>query len=108
MVLEKTLENPGTARKSNQSILQEVNLKYSLEGLMLKLPILWPPDVKSQLTGKDPDAGKLKAKGQGGSRELGSITDSTEMNLNKLWEIVEDRGGLHATIHEGHKESDMT
>ena len=49
-----------TARKSNQSILKEINPEYSLEGLRLKLklPILWPPDVKSQLTGKDADAGK--------------------------------------------------
>ena len=49
-----------TARKSNQSILKEINPEYSLEGLRLKLKllILWPPDVKSQLTGKDADAGK--------------------------------------------------
>ena len=44
---------PWTARRSNQSILKEINPEYSLEGLMLK-----PPDAKSQLTGKDPDAGK--------------------------------------------------
>ena len=51
---------PWTARRSNQSILKEVNPEYSLEGLMLKLKllILWPLDVKSQLIGKDPDAGK--------------------------------------------------
>ena len=49
-----------TARKSNQSILKEINPEYSLEGLRLKLKllILWPPDVKSQLTGKDADAGR--------------------------------------------------
>jgi len=48
------------ARRSNQSILKEINPEYLLEGLMLKLeaPLLWPPDEKSQLTGKDPDAGK--------------------------------------------------
>ena len=51
---------PWTARRSNQSILKEMNPEYSLEGLELKAeaPILWPPDAKSQLTGKDPDAGK--------------------------------------------------
>ena len=48
---------PWTARKSNQSILKEINPEYSLEGMMLKL-ILWPPDAKSRLIGKDPDAGK--------------------------------------------------
>ena len=54
------LRVPWTARRSNQSILKEINPEYSLEGLMLKLKllILWPADVKSQLTGKDPDAGK--------------------------------------------------
>ena len=51
---------PWTARRSNQSILKEISPEYSLEGLMLKLklPILWPPDVKSRLIGKDPDAGR--------------------------------------------------
>ena len=50
---------PWTARRSNQSALMEINPEYALEGLMLKLnlPILWPPDVKSWLIGKDPDAG---------------------------------------------------
>ena len=53
----KTLESwsPWTARRPNQSILKEINSEYSLEGLRLKLK---PPDVKSQHTGKDPDAGK--------------------------------------------------
>ena len=48
-----------TERRSNQSILKEISPEYSLEGLMLKLKlsILWPPDAKSRLTGKDPDAG---------------------------------------------------
>ena len=51
---------PWTARKSNQSILKEINPANSLEGLMLKLitPILWPPDAKNWLIWKDPDAGK--------------------------------------------------
>ena len=51
----RLLRVPWTARRSNQSILKEINPEYSLEGLMLKL---WPPDVKSRLTWKDPDAGK--------------------------------------------------
>ena len=51
---------PWTAKRSNESILKEISPGCSLEGLMLKLKlsILWPPDVKRQLTGKDPDAGK--------------------------------------------------
>ena len=57
VVLEKTLESPLAARRSNQAIMKEINPEYSLEGLMLKL-ILWPPDAKNWLIGKDPDAGK--------------------------------------------------
>ena len=60
-MLEKTLERvPWTARRSNQSILKEISPEYSLEGLILKLKLqyFWPPDAKSQLIGKDPDAGK--------------------------------------------------
>ena len=49
-----------TARRSNQSILKEISPEYSLKGLMLKLklPILWPPDAKTWLIRKDPDAGR--------------------------------------------------
>ena len=60
-VAEKdSLKIPWAARRSNQSILKEINPEYSLEGLMLNLesPVTWLGDVKSQLTGKDPDAGK--------------------------------------------------
>ena len=61
MVLEKTLRVPWTARRSNQSILEEVNPEYSLEGLMLleaEAPIFWPPNVKIRSTREDPVAGK--------------------------------------------------
>ena len=56
----RLLRVPWTARRSNQSILKEINPEYPLEGLMLKLKLqyLWLPDVKSQLIGKDHDAGK--------------------------------------------------
>ena len=57
---ERLLRVPWTARKSNQSILKEINPKYSVEGLMLKLKLqyLCPPDTKSQLLRQDPDAGQ--------------------------------------------------
>ena len=56
---EESWESLGTARRSNQSILKEINPEHSLEGLMLKqAPILWPPDVKNQLFGKHSDAGE--------------------------------------------------
>ena len=60
MVWRRLLRVPWTVRRSNQSILKEINPEYSLEGLMLKLKlkILWSPDAKSQLIRKDPDAGK--------------------------------------------------
>ena len=58
----RLLRVPRTARRSNQSVLKEINPEYSLSGLMLKLklpPTVWPPDVKSQLIRKDPDTGKV-------------------------------------------------
>ena len=56
----RLLRVPWTTRRSNQPILKETHPEYSLEGLMAKAEtaILWPPDVKNWLTGKDPDAGK--------------------------------------------------
>ena len=56
----RLLRVPWTARRSNRSILREISPEYSLGGLMAKAdaPILWPPDVKNRLIGKDPDSGK--------------------------------------------------
>ena len=70
---------PWTAKRSNQSILKEIS------------PIFWPPDAKSQFTGKDPEAekdGRQKEKGATEDKLVGNITDSMDMNLSKLWEIV--------------------
>ena len=59
MVLEKTLESPLDSKEIQLVILKEINPEYSLKGLMLtEALILWPPDAKSRLTGKNPDAGK--------------------------------------------------
>ena len=60
MVLDKPLRVPWTARRSNQSILNEISPEYSLEGLdgEAEAPGLWPPDARNRLIGKDPDAGK--------------------------------------------------
>ena len=59
---------PWTARKSKQSILKEISPAYSIRRTDAEASILWPPDARSQLTGKDPDAGKDRARGEGGNR----------------------------------------
>ena len=81
--------------RSNQSILKEINLEYA------KAPILWAPDVKSQLTGKTLILGRLRAKEKQKQRIrwLGGITDSTHMSLGELRELVMDREAWCAMIH---------
>ena len=61
----RLLRVPWTARRSNQSILKEINSEYSLERLMLNLPILWPPDAKSRLIRKDLILGKAEGRRRG-------------------------------------------
>ena len=103
---------PWTLRRSNQSFLKEINLEYSFEGLKLKLKLLYFDHLiqransleKILMRGKS--EGKRR-RGQQSMRWLDSITNSTDMNLNKLQETVEDRGAWHATIH-GATELDMT
>ena len=108
----RLLRVPLTARRSNQSILKEISPGCSLEGLMLKLtPILWPPDVKNWLTGKDPDAGKDSGLEDKGTTEDEMIGWHHRLNGHEFDQIPGDsegQKGLACCSSWGHKESDMT
>ena len=94
-----------TARRSYQSNLKEISPEYSLEGLMLKLKLpffchlMWRTDSLE----KTLMLGKIESKRRRGQHRmtwLDNITESMNMNLSKLWEIVEDRGSWYASVYE--------
>ena len=99
VMLEKTLESPLDC-KEIQPVNPKGNQSWIFTGMtdsVAEALVLWPPDAKSWLIGKDPDVGKDWRQKQR-MKCLDSITNSMDMALSKLWEIVKDTGAWHATV----------
>ena len=104
---------PWTIKRSNQSVLKEISPEYSLKGLMLKLRLQYFGHLmrRTDSLGKTLILGKTEGerrRGQQRMRWFNGISDSMDMSLSKLQELVIDREAWLSAVHGGHRESDMT
>ena len=93
---------PWIVRRSNQSILKEISPEYSLEGLILKPKLQYFSQLMQRADSLEKTLvlGKIEGKRRRERmRWLDNITKSMDMNLSKLWKIVEDRGAWHTAVH---------